>query len=141
MLDTLFASLARRTTESVFVFGRTGMGKTTLIRSFLDDLIEKDDAIVLSGRCYERESVPYKALDSLIDALRVILRVCRPGTRRACAARRGLSGSNLPRASGRGGHYVGAPRIVGIARPARAPSVVPLTRFANCSGEWASRGR
>ena len=69
VLDTLFASLARRTTESVFVFGRTGMGKTTLIRSFLDDLIEKDDAIVLSGRCYERESVPYKALDSLIDAL------------------------------------------------------------------------
>ena len=60
---------SRRTTESVFVFGRTGTGKTTLIRSFLDELIEKDDAVVLSGRCYERESVPYKALDSLIDAL------------------------------------------------------------------------
>ena len=60
---------AARATESVFVFGRTGTGKTTLIRSFLDELIEKDDAVVLSGRCYERESVPYKALDSLIDAL------------------------------------------------------------------------
>jgi len=69
VLANLFASLNRGKTESVFVFGRTGTGKTTLIRSFLDELIEKDDAVVLDGRCYERESVPYKALDSLIDAL------------------------------------------------------------------------
>ena len=39
-------------TVSVFVFGPTGTGKTTLIRSFLDDLIDKDEAVVLSGRCY-----------------------------------------------------------------------------------------
>jgi serine/threonine protein kinase len=69
MLEGLFASLQRKTTESVFVFGRTGTGKTTLVRSFLDEVIERDDAVVLFGRCYERESVPYKALDSLIDAL------------------------------------------------------------------------
>ena len=65
----MFASLNQGRTESIFVFGRTGTGKTTLIRSFLDELIEKDEAVVLAGRCYERESVPYKALDSLIDAL------------------------------------------------------------------------
>jgi serine/threonine protein kinase len=69
VLDGLFTSLGRRATESVFVFGRTGTGKTTLVRSFLDERIEKDDAVVLAGRCYERESVPYKALDTLIDAL------------------------------------------------------------------------
>ena len=69
VLEGCFTSLGRRATESVFVFGRTGTGKSTLIRSFLDELIEKDDAVVLTGRCYERESVPYKALDSLIDAL------------------------------------------------------------------------
>jgi serine/threonine protein kinase/tetratricopeptide (TPR) repeat protein len=69
VLENMFASLSRSGTLSTFVFGRTGTGKTTLIRSFLDELIEKDDAVVLSGRCYERESVPYKALDSLIDAL------------------------------------------------------------------------
>ena len=54
---------------SLFVFGRTGTGKTTLVRSFLDELLEREEAVVLSGRCYERESVPYKALDSLIDSL------------------------------------------------------------------------
>ncbi|MGP0063866.1 MAG: serine/threonine-protein kinase PknK [Isosphaeraceae bacterium] len=69
ILDGAFAGLARGRTESIFVFGRTGTGKTTLIRSFLDGLIVRDDAVVLCGRCYERESVPYKALDSLIDAL------------------------------------------------------------------------
>ena len=69
VLDSLFALLLQRKAEAVFVFGRTGTGKTTLIRSFLDNLVRQDEAVVLSGRCYERESVPYKALDSLIDSL------------------------------------------------------------------------
>ncbi len=69
VLDGVFSCLNLGRTESIFVFGRTGTGKTTLIRSFLDGLIARDEAVVLSGRCYERESVPYKALDSLIDAL------------------------------------------------------------------------
>jgi hypothetical protein len=69
VLETAFGQRRRGRPQTVFVFGRTGTGKTTLIRSFLDELIAKDEAVVLSGRCYERESVPYKALDSLIDAL------------------------------------------------------------------------
>jgi serine/threonine protein kinase len=69
VLEGLYASIQKRKTESVFVFGRTGTGKTTLVQSFLDELVERQEAVVLSGRCYERESVPYKALDSLIDAL------------------------------------------------------------------------
>ena len=39
------------------------------MQSFLDQRLESGDAVILAGRCYERESVPYKALDSLIDAL------------------------------------------------------------------------
>jgi len=69
VLGARFASLCLGRTESVFVFGRTGTGKSTLVRSFLDELVAKDVAVVLTGRCYERESVPYKALDSLIDSL------------------------------------------------------------------------
>ncbi len=69
VLDGGLAALHRRKTVSLFIFGRTGTGKTTLVRSFIDELLEREEAVVLSGRCYERESVPYKALDSLIDSL------------------------------------------------------------------------
>lgn len=50
----------------VRVEGVSGMGKSTLVSQFLKTL---DDAVVLSGRCYERENVPFKALDAVIDAL------------------------------------------------------------------------
>ncbi len=81
---------------SLFVFGRTGTGKTTLIRSFLDELLERDEAVVLSGRCYERESVPYKALDSLIDALaRYLKGLPAEEAERAAARGRCLSGAGV----------------------------------------------
>ena len=53
---------------AVYVSGGSGMGKTALVRRFLDGL-RPEDAVVLAGRCYERESVPYKAFDSLVDSL------------------------------------------------------------------------
>ncbi|WP_406697083.1 protein kinase [Singulisphaera sp. Ch08] len=59
----------------LFVSGRSGVGKSVLVQRFLTDLIEQGQAVVLAGRCYERESVPYKALDSLIDALSRYLRL------------------------------------------------------------------
>ncbi len=55
---------------TVLIHGSSGMGKTVLIRQFLDRLPEENpDVVVLEGRCYERESVPYKALDGVIDSL------------------------------------------------------------------------
>lgn len=55
------------------VQGRSGMGKSALLQTFLAELSEQHAAIVLPGRCYERESVPYKALDPVIDSLTRVL--------------------------------------------------------------------
>jgi serine/threonine protein kinase len=51
------------------VSGRTGMGKSTLVDRFLERVARRGKATILRGRCYEQESVPYKGLDGLIDAL------------------------------------------------------------------------
>jgi eukaryotic-like serine/threonine-protein kinase len=56
------------------VRGPSGIGKTALVRRFLEQLMAEDRAVVLPGRCYVRESVPYKGLDSVIDSLTRFLR-------------------------------------------------------------------
>ncbi len=48
--------------------GSSGMGKSSLANRFLEEL-QGQGTVVLSGRCFEQESVPYKMLDSLVDAL------------------------------------------------------------------------
>ncbi len=53
----------------LFAHGPSGMGKSAVVDHFTDGLRSRSQALVLAGRCYEQESVRYKALDSLVDAL------------------------------------------------------------------------
>ena len=66
--DALAAVQGGRTVV-MYVRGESGVGKTALVRRVLRRLRGSGDTVVLAGRCYERESVPYKALDTLADAL------------------------------------------------------------------------
>lgn len=69
--EQLTSALARaragRATVAL-VGGRSGMGKSALVASFLEQA-RGQRAVVLAGRCYEREELPHKAFDPLIDAL------------------------------------------------------------------------
>jgi eukaryotic-like serine/threonine-protein kinase len=69
-LHQLRAALATadRRTVAVLIEGESGVGKTALVHRFSDEAAETG-ALVLAGRCHERESVPYNALDGIVDAL------------------------------------------------------------------------
>ncbi|HVH66262.1 MAG TPA: AAA family ATPase [Gemmatimonadales bacterium] len=54
---------------TLYVQGPSGIGKTTLVRHFVETIEREAAVLLLSGRCYERESVPYKALDGVVDTL------------------------------------------------------------------------
>jgi serine/threonine protein kinase len=61
---------ARSKAVAVILEGESGVGKSCLVRHFVETLaLESPDLVVLQGRCYERESVPYKGFDGIVDAL------------------------------------------------------------------------
>jgi serine/threonine protein kinase len=53
----------------VMLHARSGMGKSSLASRFLLEVGTRTEALVLSGRCYEREAVPFKAVDQVMDEL------------------------------------------------------------------------
>jgi serine/threonine protein kinase/tetratricopeptide (TPR) repeat protein len=68
-LNVAFDAVKNGAAKAVSVHGPSGIGKSALVRRFLSQFRMRADVVVLSGRCYENESVPYKALDGVIDDL------------------------------------------------------------------------
>ncbi len=73
-LSEAFSATGRGEAMTVILAGESGVGKTALMRTFSRRTVSEHGAVVLQGRCYERESVPYKAFDGVIDALSRYLR-------------------------------------------------------------------
>ncbi|MDB4965435.1 MAG: hypothetical protein JWN44_1124 [Myxococcales bacterium] len=73
-LHAAFEEATAGATVSVFVQGPSGMGKSAMVRRFLAALdADRRHPIVLKGRCHERESLPYKAFDDVVDRLSHLL--------------------------------------------------------------------
>jgi hypothetical protein len=67
-LEMAFADTLEGRLNVVLLHGPSGIGKTAVVRRFLAVLAPRQaNAVVLKGRCYEFESVPYKGLDALVD--------------------------------------------------------------------------
>ena len=69
VLEAAFEESRRGEVVVALLAGRSGMGKTVLAQRFLSQLSKEERALVLSGRCFEREALPFKGMDSVVDEL------------------------------------------------------------------------
>jgi eukaryotic-like serine/threonine-protein kinase len=69
-LQQALAPLERGRASVALLRSPSGLGKTALVNRFLERVrATHSDALILRGRCLDREDVPYKAVDHLIDEL------------------------------------------------------------------------
>ncbi len=69
-LRAAFDAVPQNGLVTVLVCGASGIGKSHTVRQFSGQLLLEDPGLMLlEGRCYEREAVPYKTLDGIVDAL------------------------------------------------------------------------
>ncbi len=69
VMERAFERACAGATVTLLVEGESGVGKSALMRELTGRLAARAGALLLRGRCYERESLPYKAIDSLMDQL------------------------------------------------------------------------
>ena len=75
LLGSAYAAACDGHPVVALVSGGSGMGKSALVRQFAQELSDDGGTVVLPGRCYEAETVPFKALDAVVDALSRYLRL------------------------------------------------------------------
>jgi serine/threonine protein kinase len=69
LLRDAFERTRRGRATTVYIHGESGVGKSALVRRFCDSMAAERGAVVLAGRCFPNESVPFKGVDGLIDSL------------------------------------------------------------------------
>jgi eukaryotic-like serine/threonine-protein kinase len=70
VLEQALEPLERGRASVAVLRSPSGLGKTALINRFLERVRAlHPDAVILRGRCLDRENVPYKAIDHVIDEL------------------------------------------------------------------------
>jgi len=97
-LKKAFATARREHGVTVLLHGESGVGKSALVRRFASSAVKADRmTVILSGRCYERESVPYKAVDGVIDSLsRYLTSIPKADAATLLPRQRGLLGQVFP---------------------------------------------
>ncbi len=69
-LDRALAEVGDGRAAVAIVRAPSGMGKSALVHRFFERArAQHEELLVLRGRCFDREDVPYKAIDDLIDEL------------------------------------------------------------------------
>ena len=68
-LHAAVAASREGTPVVALISGPSGSGKTTVLETFLAEAARLDDAVILEGRCYVRETVPFKGCDGVLDSL------------------------------------------------------------------------
>lgn len=71
-LSTLRAAMARASAGAfpiISVEGESGIGKSTLVRQLISELRRDQQVMVLASRCYESQTMRYRGVDGVIDAL------------------------------------------------------------------------
>ncbi len=71
VLQQAYESVREGNAVTVLIHGESGLGKSMLAQHFTDELLSEAalSPVVFRGRCHEREYVPYKAFDGIVDAL------------------------------------------------------------------------
>jgi serine/threonine protein kinase/tetratricopeptide (TPR) repeat protein len=112
-LAAMLGDVAAGTGVSVLVHGESGVGKSALVRQFVTGLARAAaPPLLLVSRCYERESLPFKALDQAMDVLaRWLLEQPRPTAEALLPPRAGLLADLVPSFAPVAALVAGEPRI------------------------------
>ena len=68
-LEGALAELRSGRSSTLHLIGASGMGKSQLVQAFVDRVASDEEVVVVRGRCYERESVAFKAFDGVMEDL------------------------------------------------------------------------